>query len=120
MAFIIVPKQKNPTTNQIAVSEKPRIPLKAKPALLKTIAAVNKITKILTKATKRICGGYLPGYFPPKEAAPHGKPAASANWNKDTMIVKKEKRKTANVIMVNASTYNDNNTEIINIYRQSL
>lgn len=76
MAFIIVPKNRKATTNQIPMFEIVFNCGNSKSARDKTSTAIKHNTIILNMATTLIFGGYLPGYFPPMEAAPHGAPAA--------------------------------------------
>jgi len=45
-------------------------------ALDKTIIPINNNIRIFINATALILGGYLPGNFPPIDAAPQCKPAA--------------------------------------------
>ena len=56
-------------------------------ALVKTIEVIKDTTKIFTKATTLIFGGYFPGNFPPIEAAPQGIPAAKQAWKRITIIL---------------------------------
>lgn len=74
------PTSNNTTTNQIALFEKGNHSEKSSPAFDKTMMARNINMTMFTKATILIFGGYLPGYFPPIEAAPQGIPAARQAW----------------------------------------
>lgn len=76
MVFKTVPMPKKATTNQIPIFEMDCSCGKISSAFDNTIVRIKSKTKIFMTATNRILGGYLPGYFPPMEAAPHGSPAA--------------------------------------------
>ncbi len=77
IVFIIVPKLKNTTTNHTPILEKGISFGKSKSALDSTIVAIKASIIMLIIATILIFGGYLPGYFPPIDAEPHGMPTAS-------------------------------------------
>jgi hypothetical protein len=76
IVFITVPIEKNTTMNQIPIFETDFRCGKSKLALDNTIVAIKHKSIILIIATTLIFGGYLPGYFPPIDASPHGTPAA--------------------------------------------
>lgn len=76
MVFITVLTAKKATTNQIPTREIDKSSLKKKPLRASTSDSIKPRTSIFTKATTLIFGGYLPGYFPPMDAFPHGAPNA--------------------------------------------
>ncbi len=76
IVFKIVPIPKNTTTNQIPMFEIDFNWGSIKSARDITIAETNARIIIFMIATTLILGGYIPGNFPPIEAAPQGIPAA--------------------------------------------
>ena len=88
IVFITVPIAKNATTTHIAGFENDIIGVKSRLALDKPIIEINNNIRIFITATTLITGGYLPGNFPPIDAAPHGKPAARHAWKIITIPIK--------------------------------
>ena len=88
IVFITVPIAKNATTTHIAGFENDIICIKSRLALDKPINAINNNIRIFSTATTLILGGYLPGNFPPIDAAPQGIPAARHAWKIITIPIK--------------------------------
>jgi len=88
IVFKTVPSAEKTTTNQMATFEMENKWGKTISALTRTIKVISAKTKIFTKATTLIFGGYFPGNFPPIDAAPQGIPAAKHAWKIITIPLK--------------------------------
>ncbi len=97
IVFIIVPNIKKTDTTQIPISDIDFNWEKHNSASDSTSIDINANTIIFKTATIRNFGGYLPGYFPPIEAAPQGTPAAKHPWKMITTPVKAVKIMADNV-----------------------
>ena len=87
MVFSITEIKPKTTTAQIAYCEKDNNCGNNNSDLTSTIIASKLSTTIFTNATILIFGGYFPGYFPPIEAAPQGRPMARHPWKITTIVV---------------------------------
>ncbi len=76
IVFITVPIKKNTVITQIPILDIDFNWEKYNSASDNTSIEINANTIIFKIATILNFGGYLPGYFPPIEASPHGTPAA--------------------------------------------
>jgi|GEM_PF-3928902 len=76
IVFIIAPENEKATTIQINFLEIEEKPTKTNPTRDNRIMVRSIRTDIFITAATHIFGGYLPGNFPPVDAAPQERPAA--------------------------------------------
>lgn len=79
MMFKIADMIEKPTTNQMAHVDTVFSCGRIMSAFARTIITGMLSISIFRKLTILILGGYLPGYFPPMDAAPHGNPRVRQN-----------------------------------------